>query len=61
MGSLYAIVSLVGLVLIGLAMLVFYLEGGEHKKMYAVGCLGVFAAAAGVLWVIVRAILSSET
>jgi hypothetical protein len=61
MGSIYAVLSLFGLVFIGLAMLIFYLEGGEHKRMYAMGCLTVFAAAAWVLWIIVRAILSSET
>jgi hypothetical protein len=29
--------------------------------MYAAGCLVVFAAAAAVVWIVVRAILTSET
>lgn len=61
MGVPYAILSLLGLGFLGLALVIFYLEGGEHKRMYAAGCLVVFAAAAAVVWIVVRAILTSET
>lgn len=59
MGSLYAIVSLVGLGFIGLAFLVFALEGGKEQR-YFLAAFGVTMLIAGyVLYEAVFAFLHS--
>lgn len=60
MGSLYAIVSVLGLGFIGLAFLVFYLEGGKEQR-YFLGAFVLSMLVAGyVLWEAVAAFLHSS-
>jgi hypothetical protein len=57
MGSLYAILGVFGLAMIGIALITFAAEGDKKYRFQLGGFLIVFAAAAVGLWYAVEAFL----